>query len=70
MDPVKLKAGKDMITCHLRTINALVEGVMTTDLGLICDDKITPELKDALDVFLSVRFHMKEWHVCTSYIHL
>jgi hypothetical protein len=58
VDPAKLKAGKDLTTRHLCAINALVKGIMTTDLGLVCDDKITPDLKYALDGFLSVRCSM------------
>ena len=47
-----------MVTQHLRVINTLVDGIMTKDLGLIDRNKTTPELKESLDVFLSVRQHL------------
>ena len=42
-----------MQECHLN-INELIEGIMTENLGLMYGNKITSELKSALDVFLPV----------------
>lgn len=41
-----------MLAEHLNTIEALVDSVMTENLGLIGQGKITPTLKEALMVFL------------------
>ncbi|KAI6019568.1 hypothetical protein EDC04DRAFT_2607485 [Pisolithus marmoratus] len=46
------KAAKAMQQEHIRAITALIDGVMTTGLGVIKGDKVTPEFKEALDVFL------------------
>ncbi|KIK10470.1 hypothetical protein PISMIDRAFT_691008, partial [Pisolithus microcarpus 441] len=43
---------KKMFSEHISSINKLVDGIMTEDLGLIKGGKITPELKSALDIFL------------------
>ncbi|KAI6019077.1 hypothetical protein EDC04DRAFT_2607648 [Pisolithus marmoratus] len=39
---------------HIKVLNELIDGIMTTGLGLVKDDKVTPELKAALDIFLPV----------------
>ncbi|KAI6030349.1 hypothetical protein EDC04DRAFT_2898340 [Pisolithus marmoratus] len=53
-DPFGLvgKAAKAMQQEHIRAITALIDGVMTTSLGVIKGDKVTPEFKEDLDVFL------------------
>ena len=47
-----------MVIQHLHIINTLMDGILTKDLGLIDKNKTTLELKECLDVFLSVRKYL------------
>lgn len=55
-----------MIDQHIQMISHMVDGMMTPDLGLINDGKITPELHDAFQIFLPVSssFIAPEWSFC------
>lgn len=60
-------AGKELVGQHLRTIMELVDGIMVPDLGLIGDNTITPEFRDALDHFLLVRNPSHSTHPDSHY---
>lgn len=46
------QAAKELLSKHLVVINALVDNIMTEQLGLIGENKISPALKEAFEVFL------------------
>lgn len=47
-----------MIDQHIQTISGMVDQMMVPNLGLIQDNKITPELQSAFQTFLPVGVHI------------
>lgn len=51
------QAAKAMMAQHIQLISDVVNGIMTPDLGLIDNNKITPALQTAFETFLPVSVH-------------